>query len=98
MRCCKCGKELVGATSYYAKKWECSVCNVEDVIHSERGTKLVVDTFNAGYESERKEAERLLAMDIVYTVEEIEVGSWHTDIVLKEFPDEKFNSVFFRRE
>lgn len=31
-----------------------------------------------------------------YTVENVDVHSWYTDIYLKEFPDKKFNSVVFK--
>lgn len=30
-----------------------------------------------------------------YTVKKLEVHSWHTKVILSEFPDKKFNSVSF---
>ena len=30
-----------------------------------------------------------------YTVKQVKVHSWHTKVVLEEFPDLKFNSVSF---
>lgn len=30
-----------------------------------------------------------------YTVDEVEVHSWHTKITIKEFPGVKFNSISF---
>jgi hypothetical protein len=38
---------------------------------------------------------QLLTEGETYTVDEVEVHSWHTKIYLKEFPDKKFNSVSF---
>ncbi len=31
----------------------------------------------------------------IYTVEEIEMHSWHTEVILREFPTLRFNSVHF---
>lgn len=30
-----------------------------------------------------------------YTIEKTEVHSWRTKVILKEFPDKKFNSIWF---
>ena len=32
----------------------------------------------------------------VYTEDRVETHSWHTKVILKEFPDKRFNSVHFR--
>lgn len=37
----------------------------------------------------------LLEEGKIYTIETIEVHSWHTKYYLKEFPSKKFNSVSF---
>lgn len=37
----------------------------------------------------------LLRNDIKYTVKDFEVHSWHSKVILEEFPDKKFNSVHF---
>lgn len=37
----------------------------------------------------------LLEIGKEYTVENVEVHSWHTIVYLKEFPNKKFNSVVF---
>jgi hypothetical protein len=36
-----------------------------------------------------------LTLGQVYTVDHIEIHSWHTKVFLTEFPDKKFNSVHF---
>ncbi len=37
----------------------------------------------------------LLNLGEVYTIEKIEVHSWHTKVFLKEFPGVEFNSAWF---
>lgn len=37
----------------------------------------------------------LLEVGETYTVENVEVHSWHTLVYLKEFPGKEFNSVVF---
>jgi len=37
----------------------------------------------------------LLKENEIYTVSDVEVHSWHTNIILDEFPDKQFNSVCF---
>jgi hypothetical protein len=44
-----------------------------------------------------KENAKHLELDVIYTVDRIEVRSWHTKVFLKEVPDVEFNSVWFRR-
>jgi hypothetical protein len=41
------------------------------------------------------EAAPLLTVGKKYTVIDVDVHSWHTLVVLKEFPGEEFNSVLF---
>jgi len=38
---------------------------------------------------------KLLKVHDVYTVDRIEIHSWHTKVFLKEFPGIEFNSVWF---
>ena len=96
-KCRLCGKELNGIISFYTKDWFCSDCKKDDILCAERGCKVKVVTLNAGYEHEEKEAKSLFQLGDIYTVESVEVGSWSSEIELKEFPNKKFNSVFFGR-
>lgn len=48
-----------------------------------------------GNEFEQEKAKKYLNLEQEYTIENIIVGSWCTDIYLKEFPNIKFNSVQF---
>ena len=48
-----------------------------------------------GYSHHQEHARKFLTVDGVYTIERTEVGGWHTDVFLKEFPGEGFNSVMF---
>jgi len=97
MKCKTCGKEFKGVLLEYYGDWECSDCNKEDVIHSEEGTKIFLETFSAGSSYEQLVATNHLSFFKEYTVDKIEVGSWHTDVWLKEIPEISFNSVFFVR-
>lgn len=40
----------------------------------------------------------LLEIGKTYTIVDVDVHSWHTEIELKEFPDIKFNSVCFEEK
>lgn len=40
-------------------------------------------------------ASQFLSVGKTYHVEHIEVHSWHTQVTLKEFPDQWFNSIAF---
>lgn len=48
-----------------------------------------------GTESEQEEAEKYIQPDKEYTVESIEIGNWHSTVVLKEYPKKHFNTVHF---
>lgn len=93
--CSKCGKELIGVYLDYCSPWKCFDCSGKDVIHSQHGTKLFVNTFDAGYSYDKELAQKFLKLGKSYTVDEIEVGGWNTTIYLKEIPNIGFNSVFF---
>lgn len=96
-KCRICGNELNGLVSHYTKDWFCSNCKKDDILCAEKGCKVKVRTLKAGYEHEEKEAKILFKVGDIYTVESLEVGSWSSEIELKEFPGKKFNSVFFDR-
>lgn len=64
-------------------------------IYAKEGSKVVFANPNNGYQSDKKQCERLLTLNAVYTINATDVGSSHTDVYLKEFPDEVFNSVMF---
>lgn len=97
--CPKCGKELNGVYISYGHSWDCSECHDDksDPIHCERGCKVEFAFPDNGRYHEKYQANTLLAEGVAYEVESVQVGGWCTDIELKEFPGEKFNSVFFRR-
>lgn len=99
MKCCVCGKELDGLISMYVSNWKCSNCEEDktDVLHCEKGCKVTVSTFNAGYEMEKKTMEQLFKIGEIYTIDKVVVGSFYSNVYLMEFPGKKFNSVFFRR-
>ena len=50
---------------------------------------------SAGYDYHKEVAQKHLEIGKEYIVEKTEVDSWHTDVWLQEFPNVKFNSVFF---
>lgn len=64
-------------------------------IYAEHGDKVVCDTFDAGYESDKVIAIKYLEIGKEYTIDETVVDDWHTDVYLQEFPGIEFNSVFF---
>lgn len=66
-------------------------------IYAEEGSEVFVtqETINNGYESDSQKAKKYLEIGRVYTVDYTEVGDWHTDVYLKQFPGINFNSVNF---
>lgn len=63
---------------------------------SEPGEKIVFSFPNNGYEGDRNQAKRCLVEGQTYTIQRIEMHGSHTDVYLKELPDEEgFNSVLF---
>jgi hypothetical protein len=64
-------------------------------IYALEGHKVKCSTFDAGYEYDKEEAKKHLELGKEYTVQYTDVDSWSTDVVLDEFPNIKFNSVFF---
>ena len=98
-RCPHCGKELDGVTLDYQWKWACSKCaeDQDDVLHCERGSKVKAVDLDAGWESDKQTAHELLTEGGIYEVESLHIGGWQSSIYLKEFPDQKFNTVHFQR-
>ena len=87
------------------KEAENSALNIADVststdcqepmdIYSEEGTK-VIYTGKGGYDHHKEHANKHLKIGETYTVDYTDVGGWHTDVYLKEVPNERFNSVHF---
>lgn len=64
-------------------------------IYAKPGTKIKFSRPTAGYEHHQETAARYLTVGNVYTVHETDVGGWHTDVYLTEFPGIAFNSVMF---
>lgn len=64
-------------------------------IYAIAGHKIRCYTFDAGYEYDKEMAKEYLELGKEYTVEYTDVDNWSTDVCLKEFPNIKFNSVFF---
>ncbi len=64
-------------------------------IYALKGHKVKCETFLAGYDYDREKAQKYLEIGKEYTIEMTEVDSWNTDVWLQEFPNVKFNSVFF---
>lgn len=98
-KCPNCGKVLNGIILDYPWQWSCSKCAKDqtDVLHCERGSKVIAADLDAGFEHDSKQANDLLAKGQVYEVEKINIGSWISAIWLKEFPGKKFNTVHFKR-
>ncbi len=66
-------------------------------INAKLGYKVTVteQTINNGYPHDKVQANKYLKVGEVYTVHHTDVGSWHTDVYLIEFPKISFNSVHF---
>jgi hypothetical protein len=64
-------------------------------IYALKGHKVKCSTLSAGYNYHQEIAQKYLEINKEYTVEKTMVDSWYTNVYLEEFPDIKFNSVFF---
>jgi hypothetical protein len=64
-------------------------------IYATKGDKVRCNTLSGGYDYHEEIAKRFLEIGKEYTIEVTVVDSWHTDVHLQEFPNIKFNSVFF---
>lgn len=69
-------------------------CKEED--NDDRTIYAILETYNAGYESEQKRIKELnMQIGDKFIVNDIIIHSWNTDVYLNEFPGYSFNSVFF---
>lgn len=59
------------------------------------GHKVKCTNLSGGHDHHQEIAKQYLEVDKIYTVCHTDVGDWHTDVELKEFPNVEFNSVFF---
>jgi len=66
-------------------------------INTKEGTKIIFLGRN-GRDMHLEIAKKILTPRKTYTVKETNVYGWYTDVVLKEFPGRKFNSVMFEEE
>lgn len=64
-------------------------------IYTPIGSKVIFSFPNNGTEYEQNIAKKYLILNKEYTIEKIEIGSWHTDVFLKEIKNISFNSVLF---
>lgn len=64
-------------------------------IYTPIGSKVIFSFPNNGTEHEQNIAKKYLILNKEYTIEKIEIGSWHTDVFLKEIKNISFNSVLF---
>jgi hypothetical protein len=64
-------------------------------IYALEGHKVKCSTFDAGYDYDKEVAKKHLELGKEYTIHYTIVDSWSTDVFLTEFPNIKFNSVFF---
>ena len=66
-------------------------------IHAKQGTKITVTTKSIlnGYANVSNHAKKHLKVGEVYTIDRVVVHSWHTDVYVKEIPDQIFNVVSF---
>lgn len=63
-------------------------------IHAKPGAKVIFHG-EGGYDHDKEIGRKHLTAGATYTVERTEVGRWHTDVILREVPTVKFNSVMF---
>lgn len=64
-------------------------------IYSKPGTKVKATKLNNGYNQDKELAKQYLTEGAIYTVKEIEVGNWRTEVSLEEINGVWFNSVHF---
>jgi hypothetical protein len=64
-------------------------------IYAPRGSKVVFEYPDNGYDYDRKQCKTLLDVGATYTIESTIVGSFHTHVYLMEHPGVSFNSVMF---
>lgn len=65
-------------------------------IFAGRGDKICLHNHPLfGTDSDQKHAKKLLDPNTVYTIDVVDVGQSHSEVLLKEFPKEYFNTVLF---
>lgn len=64
-------------------------------IYARNGHKVIFANPTAGYKDDQRIAKQHLTVGHSYTIDYTDVGSWHTDVYLLEFPNRAFNSVMF---
>lgn len=64
-------------------------------IDAQKGTKVVFMYPNNGYSHDQEIARKHLEKGKEYTVAQVDVGRYETDVYLKEVPGIVFNSVMF---
>ena len=64
-------------------------------IYALEGHKVRCVTLKAGYKYQQEIVKKYLELGKEYTVEKTKVEGWSTSVWLKEFPNIRFNSVFF---
>jgi hypothetical protein len=65
-------------------------------IHAKEGAK-VKYTGTGGCDEHKEHANKYLKVSEIYTVLNTNVSVWHTDVLLKEVPNQCFNSVHFEQ-
>ena len=68
-----------------------------DIHEIKVGDKVVFSHPDAGWPHDRVRAKKYLTEGQKYTVREVEIHDWHTNIHLEEFPETFFNSVHFEK-
>lgn len=64
-------------------------------INAHYGTKVIFSNPNSGYEYDQELAKKHLTVGKTYTVNHVDIHSWHTHVYLQEIPGVAFNSVLF---
>lgn len=59
------------------------------------GSKVKAVKLDSGYKGDVEQAHKFLKQDEIYEVESIEIGGYLSSVHLKEFPNQKFNTVHF---
>lgn len=97
--CPKCNKKLVGLSYDYGTEWLCSDCveDKKDVLHCETGCIVVARYLDNGYDTDAEQAQKFLTKEQLYKIQNVKVGRCSSKVYLKEFSNECFNSVHFKR-
>ena len=70
-------------------------CDSMNIDEAKEGNLVKFSYPKNGYEHHQEKAAQYLTAGEVYTIYEVVIDSWHTDVYLKEFPGVAFNSVMF---